>query len=69
MAVFILQARPFVRMAAPTARTVCARFLGVLDSVAAAQLRNAVPPRLLKQRRTASRSRGPRRERAPLLGD
>lgn len=39
----ILQAKPFVRMAAPTVRSICDGFLKAMDSFAAERLRNAVP--------------------------
>lgn len=46
----ILQAKPFVRMAAPTVRSICDGFLKAMDSFAAERLRNAVP---VQARRTA----------------
>jgi hypothetical protein len=46
----ILQAKPFVRMAAPTVRSICDGFLKAMDSFAAERLRNAVP---VQTRRTA----------------
>ena len=39
----ILQAKPFVRMAAPTVRSICDGFLKAMDSFAAERLRKAVP--------------------------
>ena len=50
MTELILQAKPFVRMAAPTVRSICDGFLKAMDSFAADRLRNAVPVRV---RRTA----------------
>ena len=39
----VFQAKPFVRMAAPTVRSICHGFLKAMDSFAAERLRNAVP--------------------------
>jgi hypothetical protein len=50
MTELILQAKPFVRMAAPTVRSICDGFLKAMDSFAAERLRNAVP---VQARRTA----------------
>ena len=50
MTELILQAKPFVRMAAPTVRSICDGFLKAMDSFAADRLRNAVP---VQARRTA----------------
>jgi hypothetical protein len=50
MTELILQAKPFVKMAAPTMRSICGGFLKVMDSFAAERLRNAVP---VQARRTA----------------
>jgi hypothetical protein len=46
----VFQAKPFVRMAAPTVRSICGGFLKAMDSFAAERLRNAVP---MQARRTA----------------
>lgn len=43
MTELIFQANPFVRMAAPTVRSICDGFLKAMDSFAAERLRNAVP--------------------------
>ena len=48
----ILQAKPFVRMAAPTARRICDGLLKVMDSFAAARLRTAMPVQAQQARRT-----------------
>jgi hypothetical protein len=50
MTELILQAKPFVKMAAPTVRSICHGFLKAIDSFAAERLRNAVP---VQTRRTA----------------
>jgi hypothetical protein len=50
MTELILQAKPFVKMAAPTVRSICDGFLKAMDSFAADRLRNAVP---VQARRTA----------------
>jgi hypothetical protein len=46
----VFQAKPFVRMAAPTVRSICGGFLKAMDSFAADRLRKAVP---VQTRRTA----------------
>ena len=61
MTELILQARPFVRMAAPTVRSIYTRFLGALDSFAADRMRNAVPAQSRKTRQ-AHRARGSSRQ-------
>jgi hypothetical protein len=50
MTELIFQAKPFVKMAAPTVRSICDGFLKAMDSFAAERLRNAVP---VQARRTA----------------
>jgi hypothetical protein len=50
MTELVFQARPFVKMAAPTVRSICDSFLKAMDSFAAERLRNAVP---VQARRTA----------------
>ena len=46
MTTLMLQAKPFVRMAAPRLRIVHRQFLEALDAFAAERMRNAVPRRL-----------------------
>ena len=46
----VFQAKPFVKMAAPTVRSICGGFLKAMDSFAAERLRRAVP---VQARRTA----------------
>ena len=50
MTELIFQAKPFVKMAAPTVRSICNGFLKAIDSFAAERLRDAVP---VQTRRTA----------------
>jgi len=52
MTELILQAKPFVRMAAPTARRICDGFLKVRDAFAAERLRNAMPVQARQARPT-----------------
>ena len=50
MTELIFQAKPFVKMAAPTVRSIRDGFFKAIDSFAAERLRNAVP---VQTRRTA----------------
>ncbi len=68
MTELILQAKPFVKMAAPTVRSIRDGFFKAIDSFAAERLRNAVP---VQTRRTAlgRARRGPaNRTRADATG-
>jgi hypothetical protein len=71
MTELILQAKPFVRMAAPTVRSICDGFLRVMDSFAAERPRNAVPVQARRtalgraRRRQVQRTRGAAAERTP----
>jgi hypothetical protein len=62
MTELIFQAKPFVKMAAPTVRSIRDGFFKAIDSFAAERLRNAVP---VQTRRTAlGRARRGRANRA-----